>query len=93
MGYGYSYDGLNRLKHAEHGTQDASTHWSHDSKYSSSYTYDLNGNILTLQREGLTVGGASPNYGTIDDLTYSYAGNQLMGVSDAITASFPDIDH
>ncbi|MEL6730400.1 MAG: DUF6443 domain-containing protein, partial [Bacteroidota bacterium] len=93
MGYGYSYDGLNRLKQAEHGTQDASTHWTHDSKYSSSYTYDLNGNILTLQREGLTVGGASPNYGTIDDLTYSYAGNQLMGVSDAITASFPDIDH
>ncbi|MEL6629195.1 MAG: hypothetical protein AAFQ92_27000, partial [Bacteroidota bacterium] len=62
-------------------------------KVRSSYTYDLNGNILTLQREGLTVGGASPNYGTIDDLTYSYAGNQLMGVSDAITTSLPDIDH
>ncbi|MEL6132259.1 MAG: DUF6443 domain-containing protein, partial [Bacteroidota bacterium] len=93
MGYGYSYDGLNRLKQADYGTQTSNHTWTLDGKYSTSYTYDLNGNILTLSREGLTSGGATPNYGTIDDLTYSYAGNQLMGVTDAITANLPDMDH
>ncbi len=35
---------------------------------------------MSLSREGLL--GASPNYGSIDSLTYTYSGNQLQSVYD-----------
>jgi YD repeat-containing protein len=41
--------------------------------------YDLNGNIETLERKGPSGDGN----GYIDDLTYSYNGNQLIKVEDA----------
>ncbi|PXV59420.1 RHS repeat-associated protein [Dysgonomonas alginatilytica] len=43
-------------------------------------TYDKQGNIETIKREGL-IGGA--DYGTIDDLTFGYTGNQLKYITDA----------
>ncbi len=52
--------------------------------FSTSYKYDLMGNILSLRREGLLNSG---NYGTIDDLTYSYKGNQLVKIDDAAEES------
>lgn len=42
-------------------------------------TYDANGNILTLKRNGITNGVQ----GLIDNLTYSYQGNQLIKVDDS----------
>jgi len=42
-------------------------------------TYDLNGNIKTLQRKGILSGGTP---GVIDDLQYTYSGNQLIQVND-----------
>ncbi len=46
--------------------------------------YDKNGNIKKLQRYGQT--GAS-SYGLVDNLTYTYNGNQLTRVDDAVTAT------
>ena len=46
--------------------------------------YDRNGNIKKLQRYGQT--GAS-SYGLVDNLTYTYNGNQLTKVEDAVTAT------
>ncbi len=65
--YTYSYDGLNRLTAADH---------SRGGTYSTSYTYDDNGNITNLTREG------------IDNLSYSYNGNQLISVNDQLGDQF-----
>ena len=42
------------------------------------------GNILSLRREGLLNSGSN---GTIDDLTYSYKGNQVVKIDDAAEES------
>ena len=52
------------------------------------YAYDLNGNMLSLKRHGVTDYITSlpthiRNYGIIDDLTMAYDGNRLKSVSDA----------
>ncbi|MEL6628750.1 MAG: hypothetical protein AAFQ92_24735 [Bacteroidota bacterium] len=89
MGYGFAYHGLNRLKDAQYGSM-VSTTWSPNDRYSADYSYDLNGNILSLNRKGLTATNA---YGDIDMLSYSYQGNQLTSVSDAITTNFSSTEH
>ena len=74
-----SYDGMSRLTAAgylENGKR--------NDHFSTSYKYDLMGNILSLRHEGLLNSG---NYGTIDDLTYSYKGNQLVKIDDAAEES------
>lgn len=74
-----SYDGMSRLTAAgylENGKR--------NNHFSTSYKYDLMGNILSLRREGLLNSG---NYGTIDDLTYSYKGNQVVKIDDAAEES------
>ena len=63
--YTFTYDGVNRMLDATHGT----------GAYTEKVTsYDKNGNILGLQRYG---------GGLIDNLTYTYSGNQLTKVDDA----------
>ena len=92
--YGYSYDKLDRLTHAEYRYFKASN-WSKTIKdYSvSGITYDPNGNLLTMkQRSGTyTVSGAVQN---MDLLTYSYQTNtnRLIKVEDAAhaLAGLPD---
>lgn len=76
--YTYTYDKLNRLKNADDNLN----------KFNESLTYDMNGNILKLKRNGELVDGV-PNinipshFGLMDDLTYSYdSGNKLQIVSD-----------
>ena len=74
-----SYDGMSRLTAAgylENGKL--------NNHFSTSYKYDLMGNILTLRREGLLDSG---DYGTIDDLTYSYEGNKVVKIDDAADES------
>jgi hypothetical protein len=61
--YTYTYDNLNRLTHAVFA-QD---------KYNETLTYDINGNIQSLQRKGR----AGEVYTTIDQLSYTYHGNRL----------------
>ena len=70
--YTFTYDGVNRMLNATHGT----------GAYTEKVTsYDKNGNIKALQRYG---------NGLIDNLTYTYSGNQLTKVEDATgnTAGF-----
>ena len=49
--------------------------------YSTSYTYDANGNITTLTRHGKMSDGT---YNLVDNLILTYNGNQLTKVTDAV---------
>ncbi len=69
--YNFDYDGANRLTTAD---------YSGLGNYQSSYSYDLNGNILTLNRFGPTSPGGASN--SIDVLAYTYNGNKLKTVND-----------
>ncbi|CAM1363496.1 exported hypothetical protein [Tenacibaculum litoreum] len=72
--YSYEFDALNRLVSAV-GTP--------NSNYNlSGITYDKNGNILTLARNGHLNSGAT-SFGVMDNLVYSYDnGNKLLRVAD-----------
>ena len=74
-----SYDGMSRLTAADY-----LENGKRNDHFSTSYKYDLMGNILSLRREGLLNSGS---YGTIDDLTYSYKGNQVVKIDDAAEES------
>ncbi len=77
--YLYDYDALNRLKSANFRTPYAAN--AETDFYNESLTYDVNGNILTLQRYGRPASGTTAE--KIDDLGYTYTGNQLSKVADA----------
>ena len=83
--YAYSYDPLSRLVSATFsGGKDAE-------RYSTSYSYDKHGNILSLQRYGKTANSDLGVYGLADNLTMTYNGNQLTSVSDAaVTVTLPE---
>ncbi|MDD5695410.1 MAG: DUF6443 domain-containing protein [Bacteroidales bacterium] len=88
-GYGYTYDGLNRLTKAIYGRK-SGPGWEEDSTYSVTLVqYDQNGNIKRLRRRG--------NGGMMDDLTYSYIsnGNQVDQIVDAGSKNygFRDADY
>lgn len=76
--YVYEYDALNRITEAVDNT----------GNYNLNHvTYDLNGNILELFREGHTNAEAT-TFGLMDKLYYSYQGNQLMKVKDDSNIDF-----
>ncbi|MBD8387937.1 DUF6443 domain-containing protein [Dysgonomonas sp. BGC7] len=70
--YSFTYDDLSRLK--------AST-YTGDGNFNTAYSYDKHGNMMTMQRYGLT---AAATYGVIDNLTMTYTGNQMKTVNDAV---------
>ncbi|NJL55357.1 RHS repeat protein [bacterium] len=83
----YEYDDLGRQITTIEGAQTANP-------VISRTEYDKNGNIKRLKRRGLlsitTPTSQNPtgaNFGLMDDLTYTYNGNQLVAVNDAITQS------
>ena len=82
--YDYTYDNVNRLTNAYFIQNTSGTAW--DSAYinytASNLSYDANGNILTMNQKGFTVGGSS----LIDQLTYTYIAstNKLSQVNDAV---------
>ena len=80
--YGFTYDGLGRLTAATYGEKDASgkNTGKGGGSYDTRYTYDQMGNILTLRRQGLHDDGA---YDEIDNLKYTYDGNQVVSVEDS----------
>lgn len=100
--FGFEYDNANRLMGADYnhlGEQESS--WSKNvtgsgtRDFSSAYTYDANGNTLTLLRKGVIAGTTA----TIDDLEYSYGrngtvdnkSNQLIRVKESSSSpSLPD---
>ncbi|MBQ2839004.1 MAG: hypothetical protein IJE73_05125 [Muribaculaceae bacterium] len=56
--------------------------------YSTAYTYDLNGNITSLQRKGLARRELADTYelwtfGEVDNVVMTYDGNQLRQINDA----------
>lgn len=75
--YHYTYDGADRLMMADYNGADG-----YDE---GPFSYDANGNILSVKREGVQIG--SSGAGAMDDLTYTYRGNQLIGVDDAINTA------
>ena len=73
-GYTYAYDKLNRLLSSVSSDKPGAA-WTVNNKYDEkNITYDKNGNIKTLAR--------FENGSAIDNLTYTYTGNQLIKVED-----------
>jgi RHS repeat-associated protein len=91
--YGYGYDPANRLLFADFKQDDsyAGTTFAADGKVDfdvPQISYDANGNILSMNQNGLKTGGSAP----IDRLSYSYAmaSNQLLAVADGVPADTTD---
>ncbi|MEO0340206.1 MAG: RHS repeat-associated core domain-containing protein, partial [Bacteroidota bacterium] len=85
-GYGFSYDFNNQLKKAIYGQIDGVA-WLKTDFYSTEYSYDKRGNIMTLMRNGRSeemIGSCFADE-QIDNLTYTYANNsnQMMKVDDS----------
>jgi RHS repeat-associated protein len=89
QGYGFTYDNLSRMKDAVYG------HAPYYMMPADPYhfdehieQYDLNGNIFLLRRDGYlgTVNGVH-QYGVMDQLSYSYDGNRVTAVNDAVSGN------
>jgi RHS repeat-associated protein len=90
--YGFQYDELNRLTEATYFDitgSSSSPVFSSDNKFRESVGYDLRGNIVRMQRNGLNTGSWTSNgftaatYGMIDNMVYQYGtGNRLQKVTD-----------
>nr|WP_286943717.1 DUF6443 domain-containing protein [Allomuricauda sp.] len=73
--YSFGYDALDRLTSAVDNTGNYNLDL---------VEYDKNGNISKLKRKGHLTGmpTQASHFGTMDDLTYTYTGNQLKAVDD-----------
>ena len=81
--YSFTYDGFNRMLDAVY-SEGYSMNQNVD-RYTEKVTeYDKNGNIKKLQRYGQT---GSSTFGLVDNLTYTYNGNKITRVDDAVTAT------
>lgn len=80
--YGYKYDGLNRLTQAIYQKPNLAIPVTNS--YNESLSYDNNGNILSLSRNGYYDNLASDVY-TIDNLQYTYSPqtNRLLKIDDS----------
>ncbi len=77
-GYMYDYDALNRIKTSVFKDKNTTT-WNtpaNSALQETGFNYDRNGNITTLQRNDKRASG------WMDNLSYTYTGNQLMRVTD-----------
>ena len=82
--YGFTYDGINRLKETSQFQKNGNTWTTLAGNYlERGIAYDRNGNIKTLQR--------TANGNTVDNLVYTYTGNQLTGLNESIRTT-PDGD-
>ncbi len=76
--YDFAYDGLNRLEESTYAEGAGMSQ--NKNRYSENVlSYSANGSIERLQRYGKKNNGA---FGLIDDLMYSYNGNQIKAISD-----------
>ncbi|WP_295731836.1 DUF6443 domain-containing protein [uncultured Muribaculum sp.] len=77
--YDFSYDSLSRLVAAGYSDSDGRSR-----AYDTSYSYDLDGNVTSLTRCGVSSMGISgEKYGIIDDLTYEYEGGRVVRITDS----------
>lgn len=85
--YAYKYDNLNRLTEGIYLTPDLASN-TQNHYYDESVTYDINGNIKTLDRYGRIAWAPGPGM-HIDELTYEYDAanysNRLMKITDNST--------
>lgn len=72
--YSFTYDDLNRIEKSNYNTKQDNT-WTGTDNFDTEYQYDLNGNLLFLQRN-------NDNGESIDRLFYEYNGNRLASVDD-----------
>ena len=81
-GYGFIYDQLNRLTTSKYG--EGTSYTSNVGRYDENLTYDRNGNIRKLYRNGQVSTGV---FGNIDSLAYKYTGtgNQVRAIGDIVT--------
>lgn len=82
--YGYYYDVMNRIteaKYYNHTRPAENDRFNEVIKNGTNSGYDLNGNIKKLQRNGSLT---ASTYGLMDNLTYTYTGNRLTRVDDAV---------
>ena len=87
QGYLHTYDDVNRLTSATY--RNLTTTAEHNRYNVGTITYDANGNIKTLQQNGLITG--TTTFGLMDNLTYAYNGNRLSKITDAVSAtSYPN---
>lgn len=86
--YTYAYDPADRLTVANYGGGNTGENYSLQVG-----EYDKNGNIKNMLRKGMTAGTATAPtaFGNVDDLTYTYEGNRLKTVEDAVTGSLPAV--
>ncbi|MCH3994112.1 MAG: M91 family zinc metallopeptidase [Prevotella sp.] len=82
-GYAFKYDGAGRLTEANYGEGTGGD--TNFDRYSENVSYDKMGNITTLSRQGLQ---DDNKYGSIDQLTYFYEGNQVRKIKDQVTGPF-----
>ena len=75
--YDFVYDNTGRLSQADF------TPTSGGADFSTSYTYDARGNVLSVERHGVTdrTPAGTESYGLTDDLSASYTGNFLTTVT------------
>ncbi|MGN8055121.1 DUF6443 domain-containing protein [Pedobacter sp. 22163] len=82
--YRFTYDKLSRLNAAVYAERNGGG-WNNNGAFDEkNISYDLNGNILTLQRNAILNG----NIAAVDDLNYSYDGNRLSNVSDGLGGAY-----
>ena len=87
--YDFTYDGLNRLTTASYSELNAGNTTINTNNFNESCTYDTNGNIATLKRNGNRMQlGSTPDFGLIDDLIYDYfpGSNKIRKVNDAVSS-------
>ncbi len=91
--YGFSYDPANRITNANFTQNVSSTTWDVSAGIDftmQGVTYDENGNIKTMQQNGMKVTSTGITSPKIDDLTYTYCtsgttsqlSNKLLAVND-----------
>lgn len=89
----YAYDQLNRIKTmaSTNVVSTTSSPGAETAAYTSSYSYDANGNLLTLSRKAPDTDG---NFVDMDDLSYEYrqGTNQLTLVKDAVNEALFNVD-
>jgi RHS repeat-associated protein len=100
--YTYKYDALDRLLEGEYTDihdmggymSDQQEPYSTDNKFGEKLTYDMRGNILSLQRNGMIAAGLSGGsvvtgtFGQIDNLTYIYGdSNRIKRITDGANAT------
>ncbi len=83
--YSYGYDYLSRLTTSTYYNYSDAAVISGTNNYNENLSYDLRGNIQTLQRTGFYTNASTCTFGQIDNLTYSYTANtnRLHKVLDA----------